>query len=133
MFKQIASADIVQRLEHQALIHLPRNIEKTLDRQWQGTIDMQFLRHVTDFQLRLAPYIATGRLYQPQYHPYQCGLACPVGPDQCGDAVVMQAQADALQRGLLVELYAHLIKLDQVRAVLSHACAPAVGNWDKGR
>ena len=77
----------------------PPEPDEARDRERDGAIDLEALRHVADDEARLAQRGAlVGRL-QAEQHPHQRGLAGAVGADQRQDLAGRDVDIDALQDG----------------------------------
>ncbi|MNT40209.1 hypothetical protein D3C72_1765090 [compost metagenome] len=74
---------------------------------------MEFLRHVADPQLRLAPHTAAVGLEQAEHGAHQGGFAGTVGADQGDDLPGFDGQVDAVEHGLSGESHADLFEANQ--------------------
>ena len=81
-------------------------------REWQGRVDVQLLRHVTDAQLGLAPYAAAVGLEQAKHGTHQGGLAGAIWADQGNDLPRLYAQCDVIQHALPGERDPNLLQSD---------------------
>ncbi|MNF93031.1 hypothetical protein D3C84_756910 [compost metagenome] len=106
-------ADFLECSQGHRTVHPRYQAQETQDRQREGRIDMEFLRHVTDPQFRLAPDAAAVRFQQAEHGTHQGGFACAVGADQGNDLPRLDAQFDVVQHRLPGERDGNLLKTDQ--------------------
>src|SRR5471032_2630378 len=106
-------ADFLECGQGARTVHTRYQPQEAQHGQRQGWIDVEFLRHVTDPQFRLAPDAAAVRLQQPEYGAHQRGLAGAIGADQGDDLPRFDAQLDVIQHGLPGKRDGNVFEADQ--------------------